>query len=127
MLEKKREQSNVTELLRKRLDDIQQKYKMVKQKEENEKNSLRHESYEVDKIKAEICRVENEIDSTVKTIQELRSKREKVASATLRQSALLGEKNLKLHQVLNDDFSSKDSGSDEKEIPPAFHRIPLDM
>ena len=120
--EKKREQEHITRIMAKRLDDVNQKYQMIKQREDNELKHIRHGMLEIDRQKHEITKIKNEIDSTIQTLSDLKKRRDSISKESLRLNSSINKNKSVLHDVLSGNpHISTDEISCEDEL---FDHVP---
>lgn len=111
---KKNEQENINRLMSKRLADANQKYHMVKQKEEKERKSLKADLLTVDKIKDDILKINNEIENTIITINDLRKRRDDINNRSLKLENQRSRSSHRLQNVLNGETESMFSQYDDE-------------
>ena len=110
---KKEEQSKITSMTKKRLQETVDKFELIKSRETDVRSVLRSEELELDKVKSDIIRVENEIDRTVNIMKSLEQKRKEVAEFTKKQSIKLQRKNIQLVNVLEGEICNGWAGDHE--------------
>ena len=116
-------------MTKKRLKETVEKFDIIKNKETDVRSILRNEELQLDQVKSDIVRVENEIDRTINIMKDLEQKRKEVAAITKKQSIKLQSKNIQLgHTLGGENSDSWDNKNEEDEQrPPIFRRPELDV